>query len=50
VVVGILQMKGTGPAGPFTRRYRYTDSWALIGGRWQCIASQDYLMPAAATR
>ena len=47
VVIGILQMKGRGAKGPFTNRYRYTDAWALIDGRWQCIASQDYLMPAA---
>ncbi|MES2176227.1 MAG: nuclear transport factor 2 family protein [Gemmatimonadota bacterium] len=46
VVIGILQMKGRGPKGPFTNRYRYTDTWALIDGHWQCIASQDYLMPA----
>jgi ketosteroid isomerase-like protein len=45
VVIGILQMKGRGPSGPFTRRYRYTDTWVLLDGRWQCVASQDYLMP-----
>ena len=45
VVIGILEMKGRGAKGAFTNRYRYTDTWALIDGRWQCIASQDYLMP-----
>ncbi len=45
VVIGILQMKGRGPSGPFTRRYRYTDTWVMLDGRWQCVASQDYLMP-----
>ena len=45
VVIGVLQMKGRGPGGPFTRRYRYTDTWVLLDGRWQCVASQDYLMP-----
>lgn len=45
VVIGILEMKGHNASGPFTRRYRYTDTWAMIDGRWQCIASQDYLMP-----
>lgn len=44
-VTGVLTLTGSGPAGPFTRRYRYTDTWALIGGRWRCIASQDYLLP-----
>lgn len=47
VVIGILVMKGRGPKGPFTNRYRYTDTWAKIDGQWRCIASQDYLMPAA---
>jgi ketosteroid isomerase-like protein len=47
IVIGILQMKGRGSAGPFTRRYRYTDSWVKLDGRWQCVASQDYLMPNA---
>ena len=40
-------MKGRGATrgGPFTHRYRYTDTWMKLDGRWQCIASQDYLMP-----
>jgi ketosteroid isomerase-like protein len=46
VVTGILWMRGRGPAGPFEHRYRYTDTWMKLGGRWQCIASQDYLLPA----
>ena len=47
VVIGILVMKGRGPKGAFTNRYRYTDTWVKLDGRWQCIASQDYLMPAS---
>jgi ketosteroid isomerase-like protein len=50
VVIGILRMKGRGPNGPFTHRYRYTDTWAKLDGRWQCIASQDYLMPEETTK
>ena len=46
VVIGELVMKGRGSKGAFTNRYRYTDTFAKIDGRWQCIASQDYLMPA----
>lgn len=46
VVIGELVMKGRGPKGTFTNRYRYTDTFARLDGRWQCIASQDYLMPA----
>jgi ketosteroid isomerase-like protein len=45
VVTGILHMKGRGPAGPFNRRYRYTDTWVRNAGRWQAVASQDYLIP-----
>ena len=47
IVIGILRLKGRGPEGPFDRRYRYTDGWVLLDGRWQCVASQDYLMPDA---
>jgi len=44
-VIGELWMKGRGPKGAFAHRYRYTDTWLKLDGRWQCIASQDYLMP-----
>jgi ketosteroid isomerase-like protein len=47
VVIGELWMRGRGPKGAFTRRYRYTDTWLLTDGRWRCIASQDWLMPEA---
>ena len=45
VVIGVLRMDGRDPKGAFSRRYRFTDTWVRIGGRWQCVASQDYLMP-----
>jgi len=45
IVTGILWMKGRGASGTFDHRYRYTDTWMKLGGRWQCIASQDYLLP-----
>ena len=45
VVTGILTMEGHNAQGAFTHRYRYTDTWMKLSGRWQCIASQDYLMP-----
>jgi ketosteroid isomerase-like protein len=45
VVTGILWMRGRGPSGPFLNRYRYTDTWLRMNGRWRCIAAQDYLMP-----
>jgi ketosteroid isomerase-like protein len=48
IVTGILWMRGHGAQGAFVHRYRYTDTWMKLGGRWQCIASQDYLLPAEA--
>jgi hypothetical protein len=48
VVTGILWMRGHNAQGAFNHRYRYTDTWMKLGGRWQCIASQDYLLPAEA--
>jgi len=48
IVTGILWMRGRGATGAFEHRYRYTDTWMKLGGRWQCIASQDYLMPGGA--
>jgi Domain of unknown function (DUF4440) len=45
VVTGILAMKGHGNAGTFSKRYRFTDTWMYLDGRWQIIAAQDYLIP-----
>jgi ketosteroid isomerase-like protein len=45
VVTGILVTSGRGKDGPFSHRYRYTDTWMKRGGRWICIAAQDYDMP-----
>ena len=48
VVTGVLWMRGRGPQGPFLNRYRYTDTWLRMAGRWRCIAAQDYLIPKGA--
>ncbi|MDQ6718911.1 MAG: nuclear transport factor 2 family protein [Gemmatimonadota bacterium] len=45
VVTGILAMRGRGKDGPFDKRYRFTDTWKFLDGRWQIIAAQDYLIP-----
>ena len=45
VVTGILVVRGTGKNGPFSRRFRYTDTWHRIDGSWRVIAAQDYLIP-----
>jgi hypothetical protein len=45
VVTGWLIVSGRGASGPFTRRYRFTDTWVKRDGRWQIVAAQDYLAP-----
>ena len=40
VVLGITKETGTDSAGrAFDHTYRFTDTWMLRGGRWQCIAA-----------
>lgn len=46
VVTGWLVVGGRGSRGPFSRRYRFTDTWVQRGGRWQIVAAHDYLVPA----
>jgi membrane dipeptidase len=48
-VTGWLVLTGTGPAGPFERRYRYTDTWVRRSGRWQLAIAHDSLVPAGVT-
>jgi len=41
VVVGTAREKGTGKDGKaFDRTFRFTDTWMLRNGQWQCVASQ----------
>jgi len=41
VVVGTAREKGTGKEGKaFDRTFRFTDTWMLRNGQWQCVASQ----------
>jgi ketosteroid isomerase-like protein len=41
VVVGTTREKGTGKDGKsFDRTFRFTDTWMLRNGQWQCVASQ----------
>lgn len=47
VVVGLLTVRGRGAQGAFAHRYRFTDAWARVGGRWVMIASQDYDIPSS---
>jgi ketosteroid isomerase-like protein len=45
VATGWLVLQGRGAGGPFTARYRYTDTWVKFGGRWRVVAAHDYKKP-----
>ena len=46
IVTGWLVVGGHGPKGPFSRRYRFTDTWVRRDIRWQIVAAHDYLVQA----
>lgn len=39
VVTGTYHAKGTSKGKPFDHWGRFTDTWILLDGRWQCVAS-----------
>jgi hypothetical protein len=45
VVTGVLAVTSRGKTGPYTTRYRFTDTWLNTRGTWQIIAAQDYVIP-----
>ncbi len=45
VVTGVLAVTSRGKTGPYTTRYRFTDTWLNTGGTWQIIGAQDYVLP-----
>ena len=45
VVTGWLIVEGHGKGGPFTHRYRFTDTWVKRKAGWEIVAAQDYLAP-----
>jgi ketosteroid isomerase-like protein len=45
IATGWLVLVGHGSGRRFERRYRYTDTWLRMAGRWRVIAAQDYLKP-----
>jgi len=45
IITGWLVVGGHGPKGPFSRRYRFTDTW-VRRNQWQIVAAHDYLVPA----
>lgn len=44
-VTGWLIVEGRGKGGPFSHRYRFTDTWVKRKGGWEIVAAQDYLVP-----
>jgi ketosteroid isomerase-like protein len=44
VVAGIYQTKGSFQGKPYDHVGRFTDTWVLDGGRWQCVASHTSLV------
>ena len=44
-VTGWLIVEGRGKNGPFTHRYRYTDTWVKRKAGWQIVVAHDYLVP-----
>ena len=44
-VTGWLVVEGRSKGTPFTRRYRFTDTWVKRKAGWQIVAAQDYLAP-----
>ncbi|HEY2125138.1 MAG TPA: DUF4440 domain-containing protein [Chthoniobacterales bacterium] len=46
VVTGSARAQGTTKDGKiFDRTYRFTDTWMERDGKWQCVASQDSILP-----
>lgn len=39
VVAGVYHAKGTYKNKPFDHTGRFTDTWVLQNGKWQCVAS-----------
>ena len=45
IVTGVYYEKGTDKGKPWERRGRFTDTWILLDGRWQCAASHFSVKP-----
>jgi ketosteroid isomerase-like protein len=44
VVAGIYHTKGTYESKSYDHIGRFTDTWVLDGGKWQCVASHTSLL------
>ena len=50
VVTGAYHTKGANKGKPFDHYGRFTDTWILSGGQWQCVASHTTLTRKAVSR
>ncbi len=50
VVTGAYHTKGTYKGKPFDHHGRFTDTWILSQGEWQCAASHTNLVQKAASQ
>jgi ketosteroid isomerase-like protein len=41
IVAGGYTAKGTNKGKPFDHKGRFTDTWVLTNGKWQCVASSS---------
>jgi ketosteroid isomerase-like protein len=44
VVTGIYHTQGSYQGKPYDHMGRFTDTWVLDGGKWQCVASHTSLL------
>lgn len=44
IVVGVYHTEGRYRDKPYDHVGRFTDTWILVGGRWQCVASHASLL------
>ena len=45
IVIGDYYEKGGDKGKPWERRGRFTDTWMILAGRWQCVASHFSVKP-----
>ena len=46
IATGVNTAKGTFKGKDISGRYPWTDTWIKIGGRWQCVASHNSMLPS----
>jgi ketosteroid isomerase-like protein len=47
IVTGVTAIKGKAKGQDISGDYRFTDTWVLRDGRWQCVATQGSKIAAA---